>query len=432
MNPPIGIGLAGFGTVGAGVYKNLLANGNLLSQRLGASFEVLRIAVRDLKKERLVAAPRELFTTNADDLISDPNIRIVVELMGGVETPLAFVKKAINAGKTVVTGNKALLAEHGQEIFHLALERKVPVFYEAAVAGGIPIIKVLRESFASNQFESIHGILNGTSNYILTRMTDTGMDFAPALAEAQQLGYAEADSTLDINGWDAAHKAIILASLAYGFWLDPSKIFVSGIDKVTASDIRFADELGYRIKLLATIRAGMGKAIEVRVCPTLVPKSHVLASVNGVYNAIAVRGDIVGETLFYGRGAGQDPTSSSVLSDLAEASMGLKSSRFCYGFTSHDLYGKCQPIEDSVSKYYLRLTVDDRPGVLAQIAGALGEAEIGILSVIQPETHSEDAAVLVLMIHDAFFGAMAAAIARIAALSCVKAPPALLHVESLP
>jgi homoserine dehydrogenase len=432
MSPPIGIGLAGFGTVGAGVYKNLLANGNLLSQRLGASFEVLRIAVRDLKRERVVAAPRELFTTNADDLISDPNIRIVVELMGGVETPLAFVKKAINAGKTVVTGNKALLAEHGQEIFHLARERKVPVFYEAAVAGGIPIIKVLRESFASNQFESIHGILNGTSNYILTRMTDTGMDFAPALAEAQQLGYAEADPTLDINGWDAAHKAIILASLAYGFWLDPSKIFVSGIDKVTASDIRFADELGYRIKLLATIRAGMGKAIEVRVCPTLIPKSRVLASVNGVYNAIAVRGDIVGETLFYGRGAGQDPTSSSVLSDLAEASMGLQSSRFCYGFTSHDLYGKCQPIEDSVSKYYLRLTVDDRPGVLAQIAGALGQAEIGILSVIQPETHSENAAVLVLMIHDAFFGAMAAAVARIAALDCVKAPPALLHVESHP
>ena len=432
MNQPIGIGLAGFGTVGAGVYKNLVANGNLLSQRLGARFEVVRIAVRDLKKERVVAAPGELFTTNADDLISHPNIRIVVELMGGIETPLAFVKKAINAGKTVVTGNKALLAEHGQEIFHLARERKVPVFYEAAVAGGIPIIKVVRESFVSNRFESIHGILNGTSNYILTRMTDTGMDFAPALAEAQQFGYAEADPTLDINGWDAAHKAIILASLAYGFWLDPSKIFVCGIDKVTASDIRFADDLGYRIKLLATIKAGAGNAIEVRVCPTLIPKSHVLASVNGVYNAIAVRGDIVGETLFYGRGAGQDPTSSSVLSDLAEASMGLEGPRFCYGFTSHDLYGKCQPIEDSVSKYYLRLTVDDRPGVLAQIAGALGEAEIGILSVIQPETHFEGTAVLVLMIHDALFGAMAAAVARISALGCVKAPPALLHVESLP
>ncbi len=430
MSQPIGIGLAGFGTVGAGVYKNLMANGNLIAQRLGARFEILRIAVRDLKKSRAIAVPAGLFTANADDLISDPNIRIVVELMGGIETPLAFVKKAINAGKTVVTGNKALLAEHGQEIFHLARERKVPVFYEAAVAGGIPIIKVLRESFVGNRFESIHGILNGTSNYILTRMTDTGMDFAPALAEAQQLGYAEADPSLDINGWDAAHKAIILASLAYGFWLDPTKIFISGIDQLTASDIRFADELGYRIKLLATIKAAAGNAIEVRVGPTLIPKSHVLASVNGVYNAIAVRGDIVGETLFYGRGAGQDPTSSSVLGDLAEASIGLESSRFCYGFTSHDLYGKCQPAGDAISKYYLRLSVEDRPGVLAQIAGALGEAGIGILSVIQPESHREGSAVLVLMIHDASFGAMRAAVEKIASLACVKDTPALLHVES--
>jgi homoserine dehydrogenase len=430
MSQPIGIGLAGFGTVGAGVYKHLATNGNLLAQRLGARFEVRRIAVRDLEKRRPIAAPAELFTANADDLISDPNIRIVVELMGGIETPLAFVKKAIAAGKSVVTGNKALLAEHGQEIFHLARECRVPVFYEAAVAGGIPIIKVVRESFVGNRFESIHGILNGTSNYILTRMTETGMDFAPALAEAQQLGYAEADPTLDINGWDAAHKAIILASLAYGFWLDPAKIFVSGIDQVTSSDIRFAGELGYRIKLLATIKAGSSNAIEVRVCPTLIPQSHVLASVNGVFNAIAVRGDVVGETLFYGRGAGQDPTSSSVLADLVEASIGLQSSRFCYGFTSHDLYGKCQPIDQATSKYYLRLSVDDRPGVLAQIAGALGEAEIGILSVIQPETHCEGFAVLVLMIHDATFGAMRNAVARIASLACVKNAPTLLHVES--
>jgi homoserine dehydrogenase len=429
MSQFIGIGLAGFGTVGAGVYKNLVANGDLLAQRLGARFEVLRIAVRDLQKPRAVAAPVELFTENADDLIADSNIRIVVELMGGIETPLAFIKNAIKAGKTVVTGNKALLAEHGQEIFHLARERRVPVFYEAAVAGGIPIIKVVRESFISNRFQSIHGILNGTSNYILTRMTDTGMDFAPALAEAQQQGYAEADPTLDINGWDAAHKAIILASLAYGFWLDPSRIFVAGIDQVTASDIRFADELGYRIKLLATIRAAAGNAIEVRVSPTLIPKGHVLASVNGVFNAIAVRGDIVGETLFYGRGAGQDPTASSVLADLAEASVGLESSRFCYGFTSHDLYGKCQPVEHAVSKYYLRLSVDDRPGVLAQIAGALGESGIGILSVIQPETHW-GSAMLVLMIHDAPFGAMRSAAEKIASLACVKDTPALFHVES--
>jgi homoserine dehydrogenase len=430
MSKSIGIGLAGFGIVGSGVYKNLVANGDLLAQRLGARFEVRRIAVRDLRKARDVAAPIELFTANADDLVADSAIRIVVELMGGIETPLAFVKKAIKAGKTVVTGNKALLAEHGQEIFHLAREHRVPVFYEAAVAGGIPIIKVVRESFIGNRFESIHGILNGTSNYILTRMTDTGMDFAPALAEAQQLGYAEADPTFDINGLDAAHKAIILASLAYGFWLDPRRILVAGIEQLTASDIRFADELGYRIKLLATIRAGAGNAIEVRVCPTLIPKNHVLASVNGVFNAIAVRGDIVGETLFYGRGAGQDPTSSAVLADLAEASVGLENSRFCYGFTSHDLYGKCQPVEWTISKYYLRLSVDDRPGVLAQIAGALGELGIGILSVIQPESHSEESATLVLMIHDAPFGAMRTAAEKIASLACVKDTPALLHVES--
>jgi homoserine dehydrogenase len=256
------------------------------------------------------------------------------------------------------------------------------------------------------------------------------MDFAPALAEAQQLGYAEADPSLDINGWDTAHKAIILAALAYGFWLDPARIFVEGIDELKGSDIRFAAELGYRIKLLAIIKAAAGNAIEVRVCPTLIPKSHVLASVNGVYNAIAVHGDIVGETLFYGRGAGQDPTSSSVLGDLVEASIALESSRSWYGFTAHDLYGKCQPIEEAISKYYLRLSVEDRPGVLAQIAGALGEAGIGILSVIQPESHYEGTAQLVLMIHDASFGAMRNAAQKIASLACVKAAPTLLHVES--
>jgi homoserine dehydrogenase len=430
MSRSIGIGLAGFGTVGAGVYKNLARNGDLLGQRLGARFDVRRIAVRDARKVRSVEAPAELFTQNLGDLINDENIRVVVELMGGIETPLAFVKKAIQAGKIVVTGNKALLAEHGQEIFHLAREHRVPVFYEAAVAGGIPIIKVVREAFIGNRFESIHGILNGTSNYILSRMTDTGMDFAAALAEAQQLGYAEADPTLDINGWDAAHKAIILASLAYGFWLDPAKISVSGIDKVTAADIRFADELGYRIKLIATIKAGPDNQIEVRVCPTLIPKTHVLASVNGAFNAILVRGDVVGESLFYGRGAGQDPTASSVLADLAEAAVALQSPRACVGFTAHDLYGKCLPVGASVSKYYLRLSVEDRPGVLAQIAGALGEAGIGILSVIQPEGQEENAVPLVLMIHDAAFEAMNKALERLAALSCVKASPILLHVES--
>lgn len=425
----IGIGLAGFGTVGAGVYKNLLRNGTLLEQRQGVRLTVRRIGVRDLKKTRDVEVPAGLLTTRLEDLLEDPSIRIVVELMGGIEVPLEFVKRAIQAGKVVVTGNKALLAEHGAEIFELARANGVPVFYEAAVAGGIPIIKCVREAFVGNRFESIHGILNGTSNYILTRMTESGLEFSPALTEAKDLGYAEADPSLDVNGWDAAHKAIILASLAYGFWVKPECVLVKGIEEVTAADIRFAAELGYSIKLLATIREEDG-AIEVRVVPTLIPKSHVLASVNGVFNAVAVRGDVVGDALFYGRGAGQDPTSSSVLGDLAEAAAALRHPRSCVGFTAHSLYGACSPLENTISKYYLRLAVADTPGVLAQIAGALGEAGIGILSVIQPETSEDGPIPLVLTVHDAPYGKMLRAAETIGSLPCVKARPVLFHMET--
>ncbi len=430
MKSDIGIGLAGFGNVGAGVFKNLARNGALLEQRTGASFSIRKIAVRDLNKPREVTASAELFTTCPDDLIADPDIQIVIELMGGIEIPRNFVLKAIDAGKIVITANKALLAEHGKEIFDLAAKKNVPVLFEAAVAGGIPIIKSVREAFVGNRFETIHGILNGTSNYILTRMTDEGLDFAPALEEAQKLGYAEADPALDINGWDAAHKAIILASLAYGFWVNPAEVLVSGIEKVTAADIRFADELGYGIKLLASIKADESNEIEVRVVPTLIPKTHVLASVKGVFNAIAVRGDVVGDALFYGRGAGQDPTSSSVLGDLAEAAAALRFPRECCGFASHDLYGRCKPVGDSVSKFYLRLGVEDRPGVLAQIAGALGAADVGILSVIQPESLAEGPVPLVLTLHDAPLGKMQSAASTLAALPCVKTEPLLLHMES--
>lgn len=430
MSRKIGIGLAGFGTVGAGVYKNLRRNGDLLEQRLGVRFEIRKIAVRDLTKARDVEAPAELFTNAPEELLADPSIDVVVELMGGIDVPLQFVRKAIQAGKIVVTGNKALLAEHGREIFELAREKRIPVFYEAAVAGGIPIIKSVREAFVGNRFEAIHGILNGTSNYILSQMTDEGLDFAPVLAEAQKLGYAEADPALDVNGWDAAHKAIILASLAYGFWINPHDVLVEGIEKVTAADIRLADELGYKIKLLASIKADANNDVEVRVVPTLIPKTHVLASVNGVFNAVAVRGNVVGEALFYGRGAGQDPTSSSVLGDLADAAAFLQSPRQCVGFTSHGLYGRCKPVDQTISKYYLRLGVEDRPGVLAQIAGTLAEADIGILSVIQPEGLVDGAVPLVLTLHDAPFGSMKKTAESLAALPCVKGTPLLLHMES--
>src|SRR5678816_991627 len=357
-----GIGLAGMGNVGAGVYKHLTGNRALLRERLGFDLSVNKIAVRDLAKDRGVAVPAELLTTNATSLLDDPAIQIVVELMGQKEQSLRLMLGAIERKKIVVTGNKALLAEHGKEIFEAAFTHKVPVFFEAAVAGGIPIIKAIREGFVANHIQSIHGIINGTCNYILTRMTESGMGFPEALAEAQAAGYAEADPTLDVNGGDAAHKAIILASLAYGFWVPGDRIFVEGIEKLTANDICFARRLGYVIKLLGIIKADPDGQIEVRVHPTLVPEKHVLASVNGVFNALAVKGDIVGETLFYGRGAGQDATSSAVIADIAEAADALLSPRRNLGFMPHGLYGTCQPIDEIVSEFYVRLSVEDRPG----------------------------------------------------------------------
>ncbi len=424
----IGIGLAGFGTVGAGVFKHLALNRDLLSERIGLDLAVRRIAVRDPKKKRDVSAPPEIFTTRWQDVVDDPEVQIVVELMGGIEEARQLITRAIKAGKAVVTGNKALLAEHGKELFDLATARRVPICFEAAVAGGIPIIKAVRESFVANHIRSIHGIINGTTNYILTRMTEAGLDYAEALAEAQAQGYAEADPTLDVNGWDAAHKAIILASLAYGTWICRSKVFVEGIEKITARDICFAHELGYRIKLLGIIKADERGHIEVRVHPTLIPEKHVLASVNGVFNALCVHGDIVGETLFYGRGAGQDPTASAVIADIAEAAHAIGETRRDFGFMPHGLYAHCKPLDEILCQYYLRIPVDDKPGVLAQVAGVLGSLDIGISSMIQPESDGTSA-VLILMLHDATHAQVRKALAQITALPAVKGEPTLLRVE---
>ncbi len=424
------IGLAGLGNVGAGVFKHLTQNRALLRERLGFDLEVGRIALRDPKKDRGVAVPPELVTTRWEELLDDPSIQIIVELMGQKEESLRLMLGAIERGKIVVTGNKALLAEHGREIFEAATKHKVPVFFEAAVAGGIPIIKAIREAFIGNHILSIHGIINGTSNYILTRMVEGGLGFAAALAEAQAAGYAEADPTLDVNGWDAAHKAIILASLAYGFWVPEDGIFVEGIEDITANDILFARKLGYSIKLLGIIKADASGAIEVGVHPTLIPEKHVLASVNGVFNALAVKGDIVGDTLFYGRGAGQDPTSSSVIADIAEAAAALQAPRSNYGFMPHGLYGTCKPLDEVISEYYLRLTVEDRPGVIAQVAGILGALNIGILSIFQPEGNEGEAVPLVLVIHKATHGQLTAAVEKIGALAAVKKTPRMIRVEN--
>lgn len=428
--PPLKIGLAGFGNVGAGVYTNLEKNRHLLRERTGRDITVTRIAVKDLTKPRPVALPADIVTTNLDDLTSDPEIDLIVELIGGIDRAFAFVKTALESGKAVVTGNKALLAERGQELFAIAEANGKPIYYEAAVAGGIPIIKTVQESLIGNHIQSVAGIINGTCNYILTRMSEAGLDYREALGEAQALGYAEADPTLDVNGWDAAHKAIILASLSYGCWVPCHRIHVEGIENVSATEIGFADKLGYVIKLLGIIQLHEETgSIEVRVQPSLVAKDHILASVKGVFNAILVQGDIVGETLFYGSGAGQNPTSSSVIADIADAAGYADSCGT--GFVSHGLYGNPLPIGESVSKYYLRVEAEDRPGVLARIATVLGNHEIGILSVIQPEDHDEECAPIVLMLHFAPFGKVREAIDEINALDCVRDEPILLRVEDL-
>jgi len=426
----IHIGLAGLGTIGTGVYKNLEQNRALLKERLGVELVVKRVAEKEWTTPRQIMPPEELRTTRWQDLVEDPSIQVIVELIGGTGVALQLILAALENGKAVVTANKALLSKHGKQIFEMAEKHRTPVYFEAAVAGGIPIIKTVTEAFVANHILSMHGIVNGTCNYILSRMTDLGQSFEDALREAQQAGYAEADPTLDINGGDSGHKAAILASLAYGFWVPEEKLFVEGIEQISAEDIRFAKQLGYRIKLLAIIKAEPGGEIEVRVHPTLIPQSHVLASVGGVFNAVAVHGDVVGETLFYGRGAGQDATSSAVISDIAEAAHSFESPRRGIGFTPHGLYGTCKPIERIVSQYYLRISVVDEPGTLAQVAGVLGQESIGISSVIQPESQEGDSVPLVLMIHDATNGQMSKALARISELPCVKNPPRMIRVET--
>jgi homoserine dehydrogenase len=436
----VNLGIVGGGTVGGGVFKAIQRNGGLLASRLGLEFRVARMAVRDLRKKRAVAVPRALLTTDWRAVVNDAQVDIVIELMGGTTTAREVVLAALKLGKPVVTANKALLSAHGEELFAAAEQHGTNLYYEASVAGGIPIIKVLREGLIGNRITRLYGILNGTCNYILTRMKLEGLDFAGVLAEAQRLGYAETPPDLDIDGHDAAHKAGILASLAHGFWVNPRDIYVEGIRGVTRQDIQFAGRLGYTIKLLGIVKTGdagsgrparQSKSFQVSVYPTLVPDSHVLASVNHVFNAILVRGDVVGDTLYYGRGAGQDATASAVLSDLADAALDLKcaSRNRVPPFVPHEREGCVRPIGEVVSQYYVRLSVVDKPGVLARIAAILGRARIGISSVMQPEGHEGESVPLILMIHDATNAAMSRALAQIARLPVVKAPPVMIRVE---
>jgi homoserine dehydrogenase len=426
----IPIGLAGLGTVGAGVYKNLAKNADLLESRTGARLTVSKVAVRDPSRPRPIKVPEGLITGDWRDLIADPEIKIIAELIGGVDEAHQLVVAALKAGKVVVTGNKALLAEHGRELISLSENTGTPLYLEAAVAGGIPIIKAVREALVGNEIISIHGIINGTSNFILSAMDTAGLPFSQALGEAQAAGYAEADPALDINGWDAGHKAIILAWLSYGRWLHPSAVQVAGIEGLQLEDVHNARELGYAIKSLAVIRRHPGELVEIRVGPCLIPLDHILASVNGVYNAVAVHGDVVGHTLFYGSGAGQDATSSAVIADLADAAKNLVGAApLQEGFVPHGEYGQPLPPERSSSAYYLRLKVEDKPGVLAQITRALGDQQVGISVVRQHSAGQGGMAPLLILTHRAPLANMHAAITEIAALPPVAEPPVCLRVE---
>jgi homoserine dehydrogenase len=427
------LGIIGGGTVGSGVYEALSHNGALLASRLGAKICVERIAVRDLKKKRATKIPAKLLTTDWREVVFDPNVQLVAELIGGTTIAREAILAALKLGKPVITANKALLSAHGEELFAAAKKYGTNLYYEASVCGGIPIIKSLREGFVGNRINALYGIVNGTCNYILTCMKLEGADFGAVLADAQRLGYAETPPDLDIDGHDAAHKTGILASLAHGFWIKPKQIHVEGIREVSALDIKFAGELGYTIKLLGTVKKLQGNGrVQVSVYPTLVPNSHVLASVNGVFNAVFVRGDVVGDSLFYGRGAGKDATASSVLSDIGDAVLDLKSGakNRLPAFVPHECSGCVAPIDEVVSQYFVRLNVVDKPGVLAKIATIFGQSNIGISSVIQPEGHEGASVPLIFMLHTATNGAAKNALAKIAKLPTVKGKPVMFRVEN--
>ena len=373
----IRVGIIGVGTVGRSVVKVLEKNQDIIRARAGKEIRVVKGVVRDPAKKRDIDIP---LTTDPFEVTDDPNIDIVVELMGGVDTAYEVVKRALENKKAVVTANKALLAYHRYDL--KALAGDIPFEFEASVAGGIPIIKALREGLSANHIEAILGIMNGTCNYILTKMANEGADFNEVLAEAQELGYAEADPTFDIEGYDAAHKLLILASIAYGIDAKPEDILIEGITKIERIDFEFAKEFGYAIKLL-TIAKKRGKRVELRVHPTLVPQTQMIAKVDGVMNGISVIGDVVGETMYYGPGAGGDATASAVISNIIDIARGGKCSPML-GFKKPLEEGmRLASADEIVSKYYLRLVVEDRPGILAKIASIFGEFSISIESMLQ-------------------------------------------------
>ena len=381
----IGVGILGFGTVGAGVAGGLLAHREVMSRRLGVDIVLKRIADLDITTDRGVAVPEGVLTTDAASVISDPDIQIVVETIGGTGIARKFVLDALNSKKCVVTANKKLLAEYGREIFDTAAKNGVDIYFGAAVGGGIPIIRVLREGLAGNEIESIHGILNGTCNYILTRMENEGLPFDTVLRDAQKLGYAEANPSLDIDGFDTAHKACILAALAFGFQPSMEQVQVEGIRSLAGEDVKYAADFGYRIKLLAVV-ARHGDEVEVGVHPTLVPFAHMLSNVNDAFNAVMVKGDLSDHTMYYGRGAGRAPTASTVVGDIGDIARNLAHGETRYARAVPDYAEgrvRLRPAGEISSKYYIRFLVEDKAGAFGTIATILGRRGVSLAAASQ-------------------------------------------------
>lgn len=389
----IGVGLMGLGTVGCGVYRILKEKAFSIEQRVGAKIEIKKILVRDIKKVRGLELEEGILTTDVSEIVEKPGIDIAVEVMGGIQPALDYSLRALKNGKSLVTANKDMIAVHGRELFETAGDGDV--FFEASVAGGIPIIRPLKQCLAANRITQVISIINGTTNYMLTRMTREGLDFADALREAQARGYAEADPSSDIEGHDAARKLAILTSVAFNARIVLSDVFVEGITRITAEDIAYADELNFIIKLLA-IAKETNEGIEARVHPALLPKNHPLAAVNYVYNAIFIRGDAVGDVMFYGRGAGELPTASAVVADIMSAARNLlKNVSGIIGCTCFE-EKEVKPMGDTCTRYYIRLNVADRPGVLAGIAHIFGINEVSLASVIQKHTTGQMAEIVVV------------------------------------
>ena len=433
---PIRVGLLGFGTVGSGVAEVLEHNAREIERRAGRRIEVVKAAVRDVAKARALAGPGITITDDPYEIVLDPSIDIVCEVIGGTEIARDLVNEAIAQGKSVVTANKALLALHGNELFAAASERGVMIAFEAAVAGGIPIIKALREGLTGNRIEWLAGIINGTTNYILSEMRDKGLSFEAALADAQRLGYAEADPTFDIEGIDAAHKATLLASIAFGIPIQFDRAYVEGISKLAAEDIAYAGKLGYRIKLLGIARRSH-RGIELRVHPTLVPEKRLIASVEGAMNAILVKGDFVGPTLYYGKGAGKEATASAVVADLVDVTRTMTvdpQNRVPHLAFQPDSLVDVPMLGsgDFETAYYLRLRVADEPGVLADVTRILADARVSIDAMLQREPADDEASTdIILLTHRTVENRIDTAILQIQSLPTVLSAVTRIRLEDL-